>query len=175
MAKKFVISKAVHKSVRVGFVPNPEQTCRNRVEKKGTRRQPAWVIESGSSEHQRVAGESVGFKMVRKRWKKHRSVENLTEFYQISPNLAKISPGFDEISLDPVKISPNLREIASKFGKISPEFRFFHRILENFGRNMEIFQSVRIFWVLREQNQNPIRRNQFLVMKTRRSSQAGRF
>ena len=33
-------SRAVHGSVRVGFVPNPEPTRRNRVTKKCTRRRP---------------------------------------------------------------------------------------------------------------------------------------
>ena len=65
-------------------MPNPELTRRNRVEKKGTRRRPVEVIGSGGSEHQRVAGGSVGFKMARKRWKKHRSSENLIGVYEIS-------------------------------------------------------------------------------------------
>ena len=89
-----------------------------------------------------------------KRWKKHKSNENLT--------------GFDEILPDPVKISSNLREIAPEFGKISPGFWFFHQFLENFGRNLEIFQSVQVFRVLREENWNPTCRNRFLVMKTPR-------
>ena len=62
-----ILDRAVDGSVRVGFVPNSEPTCRNRVEKKGTRCRPVGVIGSGSSEHQRVAGESVGFGMARKR------------------------------------------------------------------------------------------------------------
>ena len=83
--------KAVHGSVRVEFVPNSKLTRRNQVEKKGTRRRPVGIIESSGSEHQRVAGGLVGFGMVRKQWKKHRSDENLTRFYKISPDLAKIS------------------------------------------------------------------------------------
>ena len=96
------------------------------MEKKGTRRRPVGIIESSGSEHQRVAGGLVGFGMVRKQWKKHRSDENLTRFYKISPDLAKIS-------LD-------LREI-------TPESGFFHRILENFGRNLEIFAGILKFWL----------------------------
>ena len=91
-----------------------------------------------------MVGGWVGFETARKWWKKHRSGENLTRFY--------------EISLDSVKISSDLREIVSESGKISPESGFFRWILENFGqnlgflrdfgnfgRNLEIFQSVRVF------------------------------
>ena len=110
------IYRAVHGSIWVEFAPNPEPTRRNRVEKKDTRRRPAEVIGSGGSEHQWVAGGSVGFKTTRKRWKKHRSGENLI--------------GFDEISPNPVKISPDLREIEPESRKISSESRFFHWNLE---------------------------------------------
>ena len=113
---------------------------------------PTGVIRSGGLEHQRVAGGSVEFGTTRKRWKKHSSDKNLT--------------GFDEISLDPVKISLDLREIAWESGKISSESGFFRWILENFGRNLEIFQSIRVFQFLREENQNPTCRKWFLVMKT---------
>ena len=66
-------------------------------------------------------------------------------------------------------------------GKISLESMFFRRILENFGRNLgfspdfgnfgqnlEIFRSVQVFQVLRQENRNSTRRSWFLVMKTRR-------
>ena len=103
--------------------------------------------------------------------------------HQIRSNFARSDQnliGFDEISPYPVKISPDLREITPESGKISlesgffsPEFGkfwseygFFHWILENFGWNLEIYWSVRVFWVLREENRNPIRWNRFLVMKT---------
>ena len=109
-------TRAIHGSVRVGFVPNLEPAHRNRVEKKGTRCRPAKVIGSGGSEHQWVASGSVGFETVRKWWKKHRSDKNLT--------------GFDEISPNPVKISPDLRETEPESRKISSESRFFHRNLE---------------------------------------------
>ena len=124
-------------------MPNSEPTCRNWVEKKETctPTRPVGVIGLGGSEHQRVAGGSVGFRTARKRWKKHKSDENLTEF--------------DEILPDPVKISSNLREIAPESGKISPGFGFFHQFLENFGRNLEIFRLVQVFRVLREENRNP--------------------
>ena len=62
----------------------------------------------------------------------------------------------------------NVREIAPESRKISPGFRFFHQFLENFSRNLEIFRSVQVFQVLREENWNPTCRNRFLVMKTRR-------
>ena len=52
--------KAIHGSIRVGFMPNPEPTRRNRVGKKCTYCQPAGVIGSGSSDHQRVASGLVG-------------------------------------------------------------------------------------------------------------------
>ena len=135
-------------------MPNSEPTRRNWVEKKETRSRPVGVIGSGGSKHQRVAGGSIGFGTTRKRWKKHKSDENLT--------------GFDEILPDPVKISSNLREIAPESRKISPGFGFFHQFLENFSRNLEIFWSVQVFQVLREKNRNPTCRNRFLVMKTRR-------
>ena len=64
--------RAVQWLVRVKFVSNLEPTCRNRVGKnaptvdplesggkKCTCRQPAGVIGSGGSDHQRVAGGSV--------------------------------------------------------------------------------------------------------------------
>ena len=54
--KRSMNTRAIHGSVQVEFVPNPELTHRNRVEKKGTRRRPAGVIGSGGLEHQRVAG-----------------------------------------------------------------------------------------------------------------------
>ena len=75
--------RVVHRSVWVRFMPNPEPTCWNRVEKKVICHRPAGVIGLGNSEHQRVAGGSVGFKTARKRWKKHRSSENLIGFYEI--------------------------------------------------------------------------------------------
>ena len=66
-------------------------------------------------------------------------------------------------------------------GKISLESMFFCRILENFGRNLgfssdfgnfgqnlEIFRSVQVFRVLRQENRNSTLRSWFLVMKTRR-------
>ena len=66
-------------------------------------------------------------------------------------------------------------------GKISLDSKFFRRILENFGRNLgfspdfgnfgqnlEIFRSVRVFRFLRKENQSSTHRNRFLVMKTRR-------
>ena len=74
----YVIFRAVHGLVRVEFVPNSELTCRNRKGKKCTRRQPAGVIRSGSSNCQRVVGGLVGVKFektVRKWWKKHKSGE----------------------------------------------------------------------------------------------------
>ena len=52
--------RVVHGSVRIGFMPNSEPTRRNRAGKKCTRRQPVGVIGSDGSDHQRVAGESVG-------------------------------------------------------------------------------------------------------------------
>ena len=54
----------------------------------------------------------------------------------------------------------NLGFIA-EFWKFLPEFGFFNR-------NLEIFRSVWVFQVLREENRNPTRRNWFLVMKTHR-------
>ena len=54
-----VQSRAVHGLVWVGFVPNPEPTCQNRVGKKCTHRRPAGVIGSNGSDHQQVAGRSV--------------------------------------------------------------------------------------------------------------------
>ena len=48
--------------------------------------------------------------------------------------------GFDEISPDLAKISLDLREI-------TPESGFFHRILENFGQNLEIFAGILKFWL----------------------------
>ena len=126
-------TRAIHESVRVGFVPNLEPAHRNRVEKKGTHRRPAGVIGSGGLEHQRMVGGSVGFGTARKRWKKHRSSENLT--------------GFDEISSDLVKISPDLREIAPESGKISLKFGFFRRILGIFFRNLGSFIGFWKFWL----------------------------
>ena len=85
---------------------------RNRPAKIGWRKKaPTRVIGSGGLEHQWVAGRSVGFGTERKWWKKHRSSENLTGFYEILPN--------------PVKISLDLREIAL-------ESRFFRRNLGSF-------------------------------------------
>ena len=52
-------TRAVYRSVRVGFVPDPEPTCRNRVGKKCTHCRPAGVMGPGRSDHQRVAGRSV--------------------------------------------------------------------------------------------------------------------
>jgi len=59
--RRFVIVaiRAVHGSVRVGFVPNPEPTRWNWVRKKCIRRQPARVIGSDGSNHQQVVGGSV--------------------------------------------------------------------------------------------------------------------
>ena len=86
--------RVVHRSVWVRFMPNPEPTCWNRVEKKVICHRPAGVIGLGNSEHQWVAGGSVEFETARKWWIKHRSGENLTGFYEISPNLVKISYDF---------------------------------------------------------------------------------
>ena len=109
--KKGEVTRAVHRSVRVEFVLNPESTCWNQVEKKGTCRQPTGVIRSGSLEHQRVAGGSDRFGTARKRWKKHRFGENLTRFDEISPYL--------------VKIWLDLREIVPEFGKNQRNLCFF--------------------------------------------------
>ena len=57
---KYPMVRAVQGSVRVGFVPNLELTRRNRVGKKCTRRRPAEVIGLDGSDHQRVAGGSIG-------------------------------------------------------------------------------------------------------------------
>ena len=54
----------------------------------------------------------------------------------------------------------NLGFIA-EFWKFLPEFGFFNW-------NLEIFRSVWVFQVLREENRSLTRRNWFLVMKTRR-------
>ena len=54
-----LVIRAVHGSIRVEFVPNPEPSRRNWVGKKCTHRQPAGVIESDGSDHQRVAGRLV--------------------------------------------------------------------------------------------------------------------
>ena len=53
--EKIYIIKAIHESVRVGFVPNSEPTRQNRVGKKCTRCRPAGVIGSDGSDHQWVA------------------------------------------------------------------------------------------------------------------------
>ena len=55
-----VVVRAVHGSVRVRFVPNPELTRRNWVGKKCTYRRPIGVIGSGGSDHQWVASGLVG-------------------------------------------------------------------------------------------------------------------
>ena len=48
--------------------------------------------------------------------------------------------GFDEILPDLAKISLDLREITL-------ESEFFRRILENFGRNLEILTGILKFWL----------------------------
>ena len=101
------------------------------MEKKGTRRQPARLIESGGSKHQRVAGGSIGFGTTRKRWKKHKSDENLT--------------GFDEILPDPVKISSNLREIALESGKFWAESRVFSRFWKILAKIWKSFSQFGFF------------------------------
>ena len=68
-----------------------------------------------------------------KRWIKHRSGENLTEFYEISP--------------DPIKISSDLREVTSESGKISPESGFYRRHLEIFCRNLGFIVGFWKFWL----------------------------
>ena len=58
-----LLGKAVHGSVRVGFVPNPEPTRPDRLARNSTRRRPAWLIGSGGSgglDLQRTAVGSVG-------------------------------------------------------------------------------------------------------------------
>ena len=79
--------------------------------------------------------------------------------------------GFDEISQDPVKISLDLREMSPESGFFAGFWKIiagFWKILTgnwkflprsgNFGRNLEIFQSVRVFRVLGEENRNrPVR------------------
>ena len=52
--------RAVHGSVRVGFVPNPEPTRPDRLARNSTRRRPAWLIGSGGSDLQQTAVGSVG-------------------------------------------------------------------------------------------------------------------
>ena len=173
--------RVVHRSVWVRFMPNPEPTCWNRVEKKVICHRPAGVIGLGNSEHQWVAGGSVEFETARKWWIKHRSGENLTGFYEISPNLVKISYDFmrfrqirrksHKIRWDLARSGQNLTgskgNSAGNWKNIT-ESGFFCRILENFGWNLEIFQLVSVFRVLREENRNPTRQNRFLVMKSRR-------
>ena len=60
------------------------------MEKKGTCRQPVGVIGLGGSKHQRVVGGSFGFGTARNDGKNTNSA-NLIEFYEILPDLAKIS------------------------------------------------------------------------------------
>ena len=96
----------------------------------------------------------------RKWWKEHRSGKKprfRRYFPKIQWDFAKSSENltrFDEISPDSVKISLDRREISLKCGflrrilcKLSPESG-------NFGRSLVIFQSVRVFQVLGEENRN---------------------
>ena len=166
-------------------MPNQQLTRWNRVEKKGTRCRPAGVIRSSGLEHQQVAGVSVGFGTARKWWKKHGSDKNLTEFYEISPNPVKISLDSMRfrkiwskshwIRWDFAKSSQNLTRSKGNSAEIWKNITGIWVFSPDFGKfwpKLEIFRLVR---VLREDNQNPIRHNRFLVMKTRWSSWVGRF
>ena len=85
----------------------------------------------------------------------------------ISLRSGKNLTGFDEISQDPIKISLDLRESYRNLGFLAEFWKIlagFWKILTgnwkfllgsgNFGRNLEIFRSVRVFRVLGEENQN---------------------
>ena len=101
--------------------------------KKCTRRRPAEVIGSDGSDHQQVAGGSVGVIDLRRQRENGEkaqirrinadSGDSFLDSGEISLRSGKNLTGFDEISPDPVKISLDLRAI-------SPEFGFLHRILE---------------------------------------------
>ena len=119
--RRFVIVaiRAVHGSVRVGFVPNPEPTHRNWMRKKCIRRRPARVIGSDGSDHQQVVGGSVGVIDLRRQREKDEktqirrinadSGDSFPDFGEISLRSGKNLTGFDDISPDPVKISLDLR------------------------------------------------------------------
>ena len=53
------ISRPVHGSIWVGFVPNPEPTRSDWMARISTRPQPKWLIRSGGSHLQRMAVGSV--------------------------------------------------------------------------------------------------------------------
>ena len=63
--------------------------------------------------------------------KKHRSNENLTGFYEISPDL--------------VKISPDLREIAPESGKLWVESRVFSRFWKILAKIWKSFSQFGFF------------------------------
>ena len=138
-------TRAAHGSVRVGFVPNPEPTRRNRVRKKCTRRRPAGVIGSDSSNHQQVAGGLVGVIDLRRQRENNEktqirrinadSGDSFPDSSEISLRSDKNLTGFDEISPDSVKISLDLREI-------SPESGFIRWNLENYRRILEILAGI---------------------------------
>ena len=118
-------------------MPNPEPTCQNRVRKKCTHCRLAGVIGSDGSNHQQVAGRSVGVIDLRRQRENGEktlirrintdSSDSFPDSGEISLRSGKNLTKFDEISPDPVKISLDLREI-------SPESRFLRRILENYRR-----------------------------------------
>ena len=138
--------------------------------KKCTCRRPAGIIGSDGSDHQQVAGGSVGVIDLRRQ----RENGEKTQIRRINADSGNSFPdsgdislrsgenltGFDEISQDPVKISLDLREISpesgffTRFWKIITGFWKFWPGSGNFCRNLEIFRSVRVFRVLEEENQN---------------------
>ena len=119
-------TRAVHGSVWVGFVPNPESG--------GEKRHPPPTRRSNRVERFKT---STGGGRVDRIWDGKKTVEKTQirrKSHRIQWDFAKSSEnltGFDEISSDPVKISSDLREIVPESGKISSESGFFCRILEN--------------------------------------------
>ena len=117
----FFYCNGTPKGTWVGFMPNLKLTHQNWVEKKGTRRLPARVIGLGGSEHQRVVSVWVGFEMVKKRWKKHRSSKNLTRVDEISPDSVQISPDLREIVPESRNLSVNSGFLGFKGEKLKPD------------------------------------------------------
>ena len=83
---KLLISRGVHGSVRVGFVPNPEPTRSHRVERWTTRRRPP--VTSGR------VGSGSGVQ------RSGRSKSTWVLPSRSSPEIAKFSPDLAESSLD---------------------------------------------------------------------------
>ena len=114
------------------------------------------LVRSGGSKLQRVADDSIGVIVLRKRWEKPRSGENLIGFYEISLDLVEISSDsmrFHQIRSKSHQIylisSQNLGFFTGIWKFFSPKYRFFARIWAFLGR----FRFFR-FWG-RETKTNP--------------------